>query len=367
MNQEKLLYQIALTLVPGIGVVSARNLLSYFSSVEEVFNASKHKLMQVSGIGPKTAQNIVDKLNFDKAAQEIDFIEKNRVQTVFIADENYPAKLKNCYDAPLMLFYRGNDLFKHEKALAIVGTRNATEYGKKFMRTFFERLSNKNILIVSGLAYGVDTYAHQLAIDFNLPTMAVMGTGMASVYPAANKKLAQNILQNGALVSEFVSDMKPNRENFPRRNRIVAGISDAVLVVETGIKGGAVITADLANSYNKDVFALPGRFHDAYSEGCNFLIKTHRANLIDTAEDVLQFMNWDESTKKQRKPWTELALDLSKTEKLIIQLIAESEDMGIDELNAQLNLSSGEMATALLELELKGLILSLPGKHYRIN
>ena len=282
MNTETLKYQIALTLIPGVGDVLAKNLISYCGSAEEVFKQKKAQLFKIPDIGPVIAESIVKFNSFKRAEEEIKFIEKYKIQPLFYLDKTYPERLKQCYDSPPLLYYKGNVELNQTKILAIVGTRKASDYGKAITEEIISGLSQEGILIISGLAYGIDIYAHKAALKNNLNTIGVVGHGLDTIYPAIHKPVAEKMINQGGILTEFMSKTKMSPENFPARNRIVAGISDAVLIVEAAEKGGALITAEIANSYNRDVFAIPGRSIDTVSRGCNYLIKSNKAALVES-------------------------------------------------------------------------------------
>ncbi|NMD16070.1 MAG: DNA-protecting protein DprA, partial [Bacteroidales bacterium] len=269
-----LLYEIALTLIPGVGDINGKKLVNYCGSAEAVFKEKKSALMRIPGIGEYTANAILNTKPFDRAQQEIEFIKKYKVNVFYYKDKNYPLRLRNCEDAPILIYYKGTESLNPPLSLSIVGTRRATDYGKWYIDKLMEALSSYSVVIISGLAFGIDTAAHRSALEHGLPTIAILGHGLDRIYPSQNRQLAKKILDHGGLLTDFPSQTKPDRENFPKRNRIIAGLCDALLVIETGIKGGSLITADIANSYNRDVFALPGRFGDQMSEGCNWLIRT---------------------------------------------------------------------------------------------
>ncbi|HKK10481.1 MAG TPA: DNA-processing protein DprA [Bacteroidales bacterium] len=357
-------YQIALTLLPNVGPKLGRELVAYCGGVEAVFREKTSRLIKIPGIGKELSEAIPKQKVLDRAIEETEFLEKNKIKPLFYLSKDFPSRLKHCADAPLMLYYKGNANLDSRKVVSIIGTRKATEYGKMFCKQLVQDLSaHEDILILSGLAYGIDSCAHRASLDRSVPTVAVMGHSLDRVYPPANHSLAAKMLEKGGLLSEFVSDTKPDRENFPRRNRVVAGMSDAVVVVESGKKGGALITADIANSYNRDVFAVPGRLNDTYSEGCNNLIKTNRAALIESAEDINYIMGWTkEKSKKhiQRKLFTEL----NPEEELIVKVLQSKGTIAIDDLILETRMGATKIASSLLNLEFSGVIKCMPGKVY---
>ena len=365
MNND-LLYQIALTLIPNIGDVHAKTLINNFGSANEVFSAKKKDLESIEGIGSVRANSIKYFQDFKLAEVEISFIEKYKITPLFITDKNYPQRLLNCYDSPLMLYYKGNTDLNQPKIIAIVGTRSNNEYGKNVCEKLIEDLTEQNVLIVSGLAFGIDTIAHKSALKNNLKTLAVLAHGLDRIYPTQNKSLAKDMIEQGGLLTDFRSNTNPDKQNFPKRNRIVAGISDAIVVVETGIKGGSLITAELANGYNKDVFAIPGRTNDTKSEGCNYLIKNNKAALITSASDLLLNMGWKEQKEMSPKKQRELFIELSDDEKIIVNILQQQEQIHIDELYIKSGLSSSAAASALLTLEMQNVVNSLPGKIYKL-
>ncbi|MGI8581800.1 MAG: DNA-processing protein DprA [Chitinophagaceae bacterium] len=363
---NELLYQISLTLIPNIGDVHAKALVNYFGDAGSIFKSKKKELEEIEGIGSVRAASIKQYNYFKQAEEEIGFIEKYKIAPLFITDKNYPQVLLNCYDSPVMLYYKGNADLNQSKIVAIVGTRNNNEYGKAICEKLVEDLAVANILIVSGLAFGIDSIAHRSALKNDLKTVAVLAHGLDRIYPTQNKSLAKEIIEQGGLLTDFRSKTNPDKQNFPKRNRIVAGISDAIVVVETGIKGGSLITAELGNGYNKDVFAIPGRTNDTKSEGCNYLIKNNKACLISSADDILEDMGWKEYKKPSAKKQRELFIELTDDEKIIVHLLQQQEQIHIDELYLKSGLSSSAVASALLTLEMQNVVSSLPGKLYRL-
>ncbi len=363
---SELQYQIALTQVPAIGDVHAKALINYFGSAEAIFSARKKHLESLEGIGPVRAKSIKEFVAFDKAVEEIGFIKKYKITPLFLTDKKYPQRLLNCYDSPIMLYYKGNADLNTSKIIAVVGTRNHDEYGKATTEKLIEDLAGEEILIISGLAYGIDSVAHKAALKNNLPTVGVLAHGLDRIYPSQNSSLAKQMISQGGLLTEFSSYTKPDKQNFPLRNRIVAGISDAIIVAETGIKGGSLITAELGNGYNKDVFAFPGRTTDNKSEGCNFLIKNNKAALLTSADDLLENMGWKKKKPVHVKKQKELFIELSPEEKNILNIL-QQQAVHIDELFIKSKLSSSAVAAALLNLEMNGIVTSLPGKIYKMT
>ena len=367
LPMEETIYRLALTLVPHIGDVQTKLLVQHFGSAEAIFKAKKSELEGVEGMGTVRAKSIKEFKDFSEAEKELAFIQKFQIQSLFLTDSAYPQRLLQCYDSPTMLFYKGTADLNASKIVAIVGTRNHTEYGKTVTENLVKDLADQGVIIVSGLAYGIDAFAHKAALKWGLPTVGVVGHGLDKMYPAENATLAREMVKNGGgLLTEFFSGTKPDKHNFPLRNRVVAGMCDATIVVETHAKGGSLITAKLADGYNRDVFAVPGRTTDAKSAGCNFLIQHSRAILLQSADDLLTAMGWKEVAKKRKKQ-KELFIELSPDEQTVVHLLQEKEGVHIDELNFRSGLSSSAVAAAILNLELQNVVLSLPGKVYKLT
>lgn len=366
--EDNLLYKIALSIIPGIGGILARNVVAYVGSIEGVFNESKNRLCKIPGIGEVNANRIKDKKILIDAEKELRFIEKNKIDVFFYTDKNYPRRLKNCIDAPVLFYTKGNLNLNEEHVVSIVGTRNATEYGKQVCDSLIRQFSERNykVLVVSGLAYGIDIQAHKSALKYNLPTAGVVGHGLDKLYPSLHKETARKMLQNGGLVSDFQSGSKIDPSNFIRRNRIIAGLADATIVVESAEKGGALITADIATSYNRDVFAFPGRAGDSYSKGCNQLIRNSGASLIEGIDDLEFFMGW-EQTGKKKAVQSSLFVELTDDEEKVIKLLKEKGELFIDQISADLNFPVSRISPMLLSLEFKNVLLALPGKMYKLK
>ncbi|MEP6614446.1 MAG: DNA-processing protein DprA [Mucilaginibacter sp.] len=364
-----LLHQVALTFVKNIGPTLAKSLTAHFGGAEQIFNAPKGKLLKVPGIGEKTVSQLDFGVALKKAEHELKFIEKNGIEVIFYTDSRYPKRLKNCNDSPVLLYAKGKADLNMQHVVSIVGTRNATEYGKQLCRQLIEELQQHNILVVSGLALGIDVAIHKECLKQNVPTVGVVGHGLDRMYPSQNRATADKMLENGGLLSEYPSGTIPDRENFPQRNRIVAGMADATIVVEAGIKGGALITAEIANSYNRDVFAFPGRLGDEYSEGCNFLIRNNKAQLLTCAADLAFSLGWEkEETTKSPVEQFILPFDLTQDESLIITLLRENKTpLAIDDLSIKAKMTTSKLAMNLLNMEMQGYIRGLPGKMYCLS
>lgn len=362
---DDLLYQVALTHVPNIGAVQAKILVERFETAENIFKAKKGDLESIEGIGEVKAQSIKQFDHFSAAEEEIRFIEKYKIQTFFLTAPGYPKKLKACYDAPTLLYYRGNADLNHPKIVSIIGTRNNTDYGRLVTEQVVADLQSLNVLVVSGLAYGIDALAHKAAIHNDLPTVGVLAHGLDTIYPAQHKSMAKQMLLNGGLLTEFRKETLPDKHNFPRRNRIVAGMADCTIVIETAAKGGSMITAELANGYNRDVFAFPGRVTDAKSAGCNYLIKNNKAIILTDATQMIERMGW---TNKKVKPkqQKELFVTLTAEEQLLVDILKEKELIHVDELFLRSGLNSSIVAATMLGLEFENIVASLPGKMYKL-
>lgn len=362
------LHQLALTLLPGVGPVHARKLLEYYGSAEALFNESGKDLVRRAGISPKLARSFAPSCRRDALKQaelELRYLERSGSRLLSYLDKAYPRRLKQCYDAPVVLFYHGNIDFENSHVLSIVGTRRATAYGVAVCEALIEQLVPYHPLIISGLAYGIDVAAHRAALKYGLPTLAVLGHGLAHVYPQAHRGIAGKIKQEGGLLTEFFHDTAPVPENFPKRNRIVAGLSDATLVVEAGEKGGALITANLAMSYDRDVFALPGRLSDTNSMGCLKLIKNQQAQLITKGEDVAWYLNWEQvsgSPDGVRKK----SIEISDQEREIIRVIQENDGVSLDYLAEKVKISKSTVFYSIMKLEISGIIKNTTGKGYEI-
>ncbi len=365
INQE-LFYRIALTFVKEVGAITARKLVAHFGSAEAIFKAPLKELKAISGFGEVRAKAFKDETVLARAEEELVYIGKNNVRVLTTDDEQYPERLKSCVDAPLLLYYQGNAALSPEKVIAVIGTRKYTDYGQRTCEHLLEDLKDSGILIMSGLAHGIDTIAHKAALKNNLPTIGVLAHGLDKLYPAANKNLAKEMIEHGGLLTEYASGSLADRGHFPMRNRIVAGMSDITVVVESDMKGGALITARIADSYNRDVAAFPGRIYDSKSSGCNELIRTNIASMITCADDLLELMNWNDETRK--KPvQKQLFINLTDNERVVYDALTGKDNMHADDLLYQCNMTNSTLAATLLQLEMQGLVKALPGKLYRLD
>lgn len=365
---DQLEYKIAISLIPGIGAVTARNLIAYVGSVEGVFREKEKNLMKIPGVGEVNAQRVARQDVLERAKREVDFILKNHIQPLYYLDDNYPVRLKNCSDAPIILYYKGTANLNEHRVISVVGTRNATNYGKEICDELIRDFSEKGypLLVVSGLAYGIDIHAHKACLKYNVPTIAVFAHGLDKIYPSLHAPVAAKMLENGGLITDFVSETAIDRQNFLRRNRIIAGLADATIIVESAEKGGALVTADIANSYNRDVFAFPGRNNDVFSRGCNKLIKFNEAVLVENQADIERNMSWDVKAKASKMIQASLFTELSPEEQKLADLL-KAGDRFIDELTIETRLPMSKVSVLLLDMEFKGLVTSLPGKMYRLK
>lgn len=361
MNDTDLFYLLALQKVEGVGDIVAKKLLSHCGNAEAVFKTKSLQLSAIDGIGSVLIRKLKEKTVFEKAETELKFINENKIQTAFFQDENYPERLKHCIDGPILLFTSGNINLKNRKVISIVGTRQITSYGTEFCKKLIADLAPLNPVIVSGFAYGVDIVAHQAAMEHNLQTIGVVAHGLNQIYPGVHKKYVAKMEENGGFMTEFWSSSNPDKENFVRRNRIVAGMSEATVVIESADKGGSLITANMANDYNRDVFAVPGRTSDKYSQGCNNLIKTQRANLLTSAADLIYILNWD--LEKETKPvQKQLFVTLENDEQKIYYYLQKKGKELMDIIALECDFPIYKISSLLLNMELKGVIRPLPGK-----
>ena len=369
MNSNERLYLVGLTILKGVGDVLSRHLLQYFGSAEEVFRAKRHSLEKVSGIGVYTAEQI-DNARTDalkRAEKELAFVDKNKIRLYAITDDDYPLRLKECQDAPVVFYYKGTADLGAAKIISIVGTRRVTDYGRKHTEDLIRDMSGMfpELLVVSGLAYGVDICAHRSALKNDLPTVGVLAHGLDRIYPAAHRNTAAEMIYKGGLLTDFMSETNPDRENFLQRNRLIAGLADATIVVESAEKGGSLVTADIAFSYGRDVYAFPGRITDNCSSGCNRLIQMNKAGLISSAKDLVMSLCWDSDAKALNKqpllPFPE------KPDHPVIRLLEEKGEFHVNQLATEMNLPIHKLTPTLFELELEGYIKALPGGLYKLT
>lgn len=362
MNPTELFHVLALLKVEGVGDIVAKKLINHCGSAEEVFKLKSSFIKNIDGVGETLLKNLKNKAVFEKAEKELKFIEDEKINFLYYQNADYPEKLKHCIDGPIVLFTAGNINFQNRKLISIVGTREITSYGAEFCKKLIEDLALFNPIIVSGFAYGVDITAHKAAMDNNLQTIGVLAHGLNQIYPKIHKKYVAKMEENGGFLTEFWSNSNPEKENFVRRNRIVAGISEATIVIESAEKGGSLITANLANDYSRDVFAVPGRVSDKFSQGCNDLIKTQRATLMTSAADLIYNLNWELDSKPTKSVQKQLFVTLENDEQLIYDYLQKNGKQILDIIAIECSFPIFRISSILLNMELKGVIRPLPGK-----
>ncbi|AVR44880.1 DNA-protecting protein DprA [Christiangramia fulva] len=365
MNSEDLLYTLALQHIPNLGDTTAKKLIRHFGKAENIFKEKKSRLLKIDGIGQLRIKELGSSEHFKAAESEIKFIEKNHINTHYFQEENYPQKLKHCLDAPILLFSKGKFDLKNKKILSIVGTRQITVHGTQFCEKLIEDLAVIDPVIISGFAYGVDITAHKAAVKNGLQTIGCLAHGLNQVYPKAHKKYVNQIEENGGFFTDFWSTDKFDRNNFLKRNRIIAGLSEATVVIESAEKGGALVTADIAASYDREVFAVPGRPGEKYSIGCNNLIKSQKSHLLTSAADLLYILNWnieDRPAAVQKQ----LFFELEEDEQKLYDFLKDRGKSELDVLALNCHFPTFKTASILLNMELKGAIRPLPGKMFEI-
>ena len=365
-------HQIALTCVPGVGSILIRQLISYCGSATDVFRSPLARLMKVPGIGEVTARAILKPGILTEAEQIINGLEKLGATALFYTDKAYPTRLKSLYDAPALLYSRGSGSLNPLRTIGIVGTRQATDYGRRITADIIEALLPYQVSVISGLAYGIDIAAHRASLVNSLPTIGVMASGLDVIYPNVHQKTAQEMLVLGGLLTESQPGTKPDAHLFPARNRIIAGLSDVVVVVEAAAKGGALITAEYANNYHREVFAVPGQLNQAFSAGCNKLIRENKAQIYTSPKDIIETLNWDQNDHSADNPLARqksapaLPVDFTEEESQLVSLLRQSTNLHIDDLSWQTQIPMGRLASLLLNLEFRGFVRSLPGKKYSV-
>lgn len=364
---DKQIYQIGLTMINGVGDILARHLLQSLGDAEAVFTEKQALLEKIPGIGSKLAAEIKHPNVLKRAEKEMSFIEKNHLSFYFLADPHYPTRLKECPDAPVLFYFKGNADLNSRRIISVVGTRTPTEYGRDLTQKLLQDLSTyyPDLLIISGLAYGIDICAHQQALKNQLPTVAVLAHGLDRIYPSVHRNTAIQMLEKGGLLTDFPSGTDPDRPNFLCRNRIIAGLSDCTIVIESAERGGSLVTADIAFSYGREVYCFPGRSNDHYSKGCNNLIRENKAGLITSAEDLLAALCWDISTKPIQAELSFKEHEDSDEQHPILQILKSQETIHINQLALNLKVSIQQLSALLFELEMDGKIKSLPGNMYK--
>nr|WP_147110657.1 DNA-processing protein DprA [Polaribacter sp. IC073]TXD49674.1 DNA-protecting protein DprA [Polaribacter sp. IC073] len=365
MKEEKLLAILRLQKSKAVGDILAKKLIVNVGDVTQIFKEKRAALSKINGIGNHVLKHLFDAENIKLAAQELKYIQENNIAYSYFLEDDYPTNLQHCIDSPILLFKDGNIDFSNQKIISIVGTRNMSSYGRDFCNKLVADLAAYNPIIVSGFAYGVDICAHKAAIKNKLQTIAVLAHGLEEIYPKVHKKYINEVNENGGFLTEFWHKETPLRENFLKRNRIVAGISKATIIIESAVKGGSLVTADIANSYDKDVFAVPGRTTDLYSKGCNNLIKNNRAFLLNSAEEIVKMLNWD-LNEKPKIIQKQLFLELNENEQKIYDLLHEKGQQVLDVISIECNIPVYQLSAILLQMELKGISKPLPGKMFEL-
>ena len=366
MTETDLLNILALQNVAKIGDITAKKLIAHCGSAEAIFKESKKNLLKIDGIGTISISDLFGKYHFEEAEKELMFIKENNINCLYFMDSSYPEKLKHCIDAPILLFQSGNIELKNRRIISIVGTRKITTYGVGFCEQLVEQLAVFNPVIVSGFAYGSDITAQKAAIKHGLQTVGCLAHGLNQIYPPVHKKYVVDVERNGGFLTEFWSTSNPDRENFLKRNRVIAGLSEATIVIESAERGGSLVTADIANSYNRDVFAVPGRTTDLQSVGCNNLIKYQKAHALTNAMDIPYILNWELEEKKKPVIQKQLFVELDEQEKVIYNFLKTNEKQLLDIISIECQIPIFKVAGILLNMELKGVIRPLPGKLFEI-
>ncbi len=364
--ENELLALLRLQCIPNIGDQTAKKLIAHCGEASLVFQDRKAHLIKLEGIGTRTIEGLFNTQYQKAALRELRFIKDNRLKWISFQDEAYPKYLKHCRDGPILLFTRGNFDLTNRRIISVVGTRSSTPYGNAFCEAFIEALAPLHPVIVSGYAYGIDIQVHRAAIKYGLPTLAILAHGLNRLYPTAHSRYANELMQNGGFVTEFWSSSKPDRENFLKRNRIIAGISEATVLVESGERGGGLITADMAHGYNRDVFAVPGRIGDPYSQGCNNLIKVQKAHMLTSVADLIYILGWELHPQNNKPRQQELFTTLDPSEQGIYSFLEANGKQLLDDIALSCSFPVSQTATLLFNMEMKGCIRSLPGKFYEI-
>ncbi len=355
-------------MLDGVGPILARRLIAYSGGVEAVFKQKKQALLKVPGVGAAIADKILKQDVMKRAEAELVFMEKNQIESLYFLDENYPRRLKELDDSPILIFCKGKMDLNAQRIISIVGTRKATDYGKMITEKIVEGLAPFQPLILSGLAYGIDVVAHRAALSHSLQTVGVVGHGLDMLYPSQHKSVSEKMMHNGGVISAYASRTKLDPSNFPDRNRVVASMTDAVVVIEASKTGGALITANLANEYNRDVMAVPGRANDIYSEGCNSLIKRTKAHLVESAEDVCYILGWElDGISGKKSVQKQLFIDLTSDEQKLADLLQSEGTLNIDIISIKSGFTLSQSSSTLFGLEMKGVVKSMPGAKYALT
>jgi len=365
MAENNLLYALALQNVAKIGDITAKKLIHHCGSVEAVFKEKKNNLLKIDGIGSILISDLYNKNHFLEAEGELKFIENNDIHCHYFTDDSYPERLKHCIDGPIVLFQAGNINLDTQRVISIVGARKITTQGIANCENLVEQLAPFNPVIVSGFAYGTDITAQKAALKHNLQTIGCLAHGLNQIYPKVHKKYVAEVERYGGFLTDFWSTDEFDRNNFLKRNRIIAGLSEATIVIESAEKGGSLVTADIANSYNREVFAVPGRITDSQSTGCNNLIKVQRAHLLSNPMDVPYILNWQLETN-QKTIQKKLFIELDKDERVIYNYLKDNGKELLDSIALKCNMPTFRAASLLLNMELKGVIRPLPGKQFEV-
>jgi len=366
MTKDELIAVLRLQNIPNIGDISAKKLIAHCGSPSAIFNDKTQNLLKIDGIGTYTIKGLLDAEHTEAAEKELQYIQDHDIAYAYFTDNDYPRYLKHCIDSPLILFKKGNIDLEERKIISIVGTRNITSYGTAFCEKLIEDLAPLDPIIVSGFAYGVDICAQKTAIKHGLQTIGCLAHGLNQIYPKIHSKYVPDVEKNGGFITEFWSSTNPDRENFLKRNRIIAGMSEATIVVESAEKGGSLVTADIANSYNREVFAVPGRAQDKYSSGCNNLIKQQKAHMITSAADLIYLLNWELEEKETKPIQKQLFIELDEVEKAIYSYLQKEGKQLLDSIALDCKLPIFKVSSTLLNMEMKGVIRPLPGKLFEV-
>lgn len=366
MIDKELLYVLALQHVPKLGDVTAKKLIHYCGSAEAIFKEKRQNLLKIDGIGTTTIKGLYNAEHIKAAEAELKFIKEQAITCLYFSDDLYPEKLKHCIDAPILLFQTGHINLKQQRIISVVGTRKITTYGIAFCEKLIEQLAAFNPIIVSGFAYGTDITAQKAAIKHKLQTIGCLAHGLNQIYPKTHKKYVAEVEKHGGFLTDFWSSDVFDRNNFLKRNRIIAGMSEATIVIESAEKGGSLVTADIANSYNRDVFALPGRVTDSQSLGCNNLIKYQQAHVLSNPMDVPYILNWELEAKEKPVIQKQLFVELTSEEKIIFNYLKDNDKQLLDVIALECKMPIFKVASILLNMELKGIIRPLPGKLFEL-
>ncbi|WP_420603440.1 DNA-processing protein DprA [Flagellimonas sp.] len=367
MTEPEIIAALRLQAIPNIGDITAKKLIAHCGSPSAIFKDKMRHLLKIEGIGQITLKGLHNSVYLKEAEVEYEYMRNKKIAFSYFEDEDYPKYLKHCIDGPILLFSKGNIDLQNKKIISVVGTRNITGYGTKFCEAFIEAISPLNPIIVSGFAYGVDITIQKLAMEAGLQTIGCLAHGLNQIYPKAHKKYISKIQENGGFLTEFWSTSNPDRENFLKRNRIIAGLSEATIVIESAEKGGSLVTAEMANGYNREVFAVPGRATDKFSKGCNDLIKRQKAHMLTSAAELVYLLGWElEDEKEESAVQKQLFVDLDKTEQSIYSYLQMNGKQLLDTVALECKLPIHKTSSTLFNMEMKGVIRPLPGKLFEV-